>query len=182
MPTPAEQVLNKYSASSARMTTTQLKPSQSQLKPPTTPVAPQQMSKQQSQRPPRVWEAPQGRQYYFAFGANVSQQVLARRRLQPLQSAVGTVRDHKLFFDHIGGTSLQVTGQACTIDPGVHDFCPTVLQGWGHCGPCVHISYALCWSAACEQRTNSFHDATSHVFLRTQAARSFHQHAVITLT
>lgn len=40
--------------------------------------------------------------WYFAYGANMSPQILARRGVRPLSSRVGELRDYKLCFSHRG--------------------------------------------------------------------------------
>jgi hypothetical protein len=55
---------------------------------------------------PLVHEAPPGRRFYFAFGANLSPTVLLRRNLRPNATVVGTVINHKLVFQHGGGADV----------------------------------------------------------------------------
>lgn len=54
-------------------------------------------------KPPAARSADSGRVLYFAFGANLAPQVTSRRDLKPRSAVAGTVRNHKLYFQHIGG-------------------------------------------------------------------------------
>ena len=57
-------------------------------------------------------KAAPGRVLYFAFGANVDSAVVQRRGLKPASSEKGTLLNHKLYFNHVGGV-------LCTLIAGI---------------------------------------------------------------
>lgn len=53
--------------------------------------------------------------YYFAYGANMSARVLARRRVRPLSAEVATLQGHELRFSHPGPPLIEPA--FASVDP-----------------------------------------------------------------
>eukprot|EP00892_Ulva_mutabilis_P009562 jgi/Ulvmu1/6979/UM033_0037.1 len=71
-------------------------------------------------KPPSVQIPEQNRIFYFAFGANMAQSVVQRRALKPRSAVPGTVRNYKLYFQHIGAYGTIEYRPDDTTRPDVH--------------------------------------------------------------
>jgi hypothetical protein len=52
---------------------------------------------------PKFLQPEAGREFYFAFGANMAPRVIDRRGLKPKAALPGSLHNYKLYFQHIGG-------------------------------------------------------------------------------